>query len=103
MKKTKNPIKNYISYLQDNPKNYWFKARLYGWGWAPAKWQGWVVILMYLAFVFWEANKLQGLEQAQQEELPVGYFVKILIATSILIAIAYQKGEKPRWQWGSKK
>ena len=29
-------IKEYIAYLKDNPQGYWFKARLYGWGWAPA-------------------------------------------------------------------
>ena len=28
-------IKEYIAYLKDNPQGYWFKARLYGWGWVP--------------------------------------------------------------------
>jgi len=39
-------IKEYIAYLKDNPQGYWFKAKLYGWGWDPAIWQGWLVLLV---------------------------------------------------------
>ena len=28
-------LKQYIAYLKDNPQGYWFKAKLYGWGWVP--------------------------------------------------------------------
>ena len=37
-------IKEYIAYLKDNLKRYWFKSKLYGWGWVPVKWQGWLVV-----------------------------------------------------------
>jgi hypothetical protein len=31
---------------------YWFPAKRYGWGWgSPATWQGWVVLLAWLATV----------------------------------------------------
>jgi len=36
-------LKKYIAYLKDNPKRYWFKAKMYGWGWTPVKWQDWLV------------------------------------------------------------
>ena len=28
-------------------KSYWFKARLYGWGWVPVKWQGWLDLYLF--------------------------------------------------------
>ncbi len=48
-------IKEYIAYLKDNPQGYWFKRKLYGWGWTPAKWQGWVVVLAFVIFLLGSA------------------------------------------------
>jgi hypothetical protein len=32
--------------------NYWFPAKRYGWGWGfPGTWQGWVVIIGYVALI----------------------------------------------------
>lgn len=36
-------LKEYLEYLKDNPKHLWFKRKLYGWGWVPVRWQGWLV------------------------------------------------------------
>ena len=51
-----NIFKKYSEYLRDNPEGYWFKRKLYGWGWTPARWQGWVVLVVYIigvmAFAF---------------------------------------------------
>ena len=44
-------LKEYRAYLKDNPKGYWFKRKLYGWGWTPAKWQGWCLTLLYSVLV----------------------------------------------------
>jgi len=44
-------IKEYIKYLKDNPEGYWFKAKLYGFGWAPAAWQGWLVLFVYIVAI----------------------------------------------------
>lgn len=32
-------FKNYLDYIRDNPHGYWFKRKLYGWGWTPVTWQ----------------------------------------------------------------
>ena len=86
---------NYIKYLKDNPKGYWFKRKLYGWGWIPARWQGWLVTLIFIAFivliaiVFLTKNKL------------VEYLILLTIALCILVYIAYKTGEKPKWSWGN--
>lgn len=92
-------IKKYIEYLKDNPEGYWFKRKIFGWGWTPVKWQGWAVILAFVAFIVWG-----GLDLAAAGE-PTGamltwFFLRVAISIILLIIICYKKGEKPRWQWG---
>ena len=98
-------IKKYIEYLKDNPQGYWFKAKLYGWGWTPARWQGWCVILAYVALLF-------TLVISREKDIPgnpdsgsnfLTFALPIVILTGILIFICYKTGEKPRWRWGLKK
>lgn len=98
-------IKEYIKYLKDNPHGYWFKAKLYGWGWVPVKWQGWLVILVYLALilalVFTREKDIPGNPDSGSNFLI--FALPIIILTILLVIIAYMKGEKPRWQWGPRK
>ena len=95
-------IKKYIEYLNDNPQGYWFKAKLYGWGWVPARWQGWLVILVYIALIFTliltRENDISGNLDSGSNILT--FTLPIIILTILLITITYIKGEKPRWQWG---
>jgi len=91
-------LRDYIAYLKDNPKNYWFKARLYGWGWTPAKWQGWLVLFVYIA-------ALAGLgftidETSPPREVAFTFLLPATLLTIALLRICYKTGEKPRWQWG---
>ena len=98
----KNIFKNYTSYLKDNPNNYWFKRKLYGWGWTPARWQGWLVIFVYvtliLTLVFTREKDISGNPYSGSNFLV--FALPIILLTIILILVAYKKGEKPRWQWG---
>jgi len=97
-------FKKYREYLRENPEHYWFRAKWYGWGWTPATWEGWLVILVYLAFVFFTAVS----RMSADETAPVGgHFLrfggKIALATIILLVIIVRKGEKPGWHWGPPK
>ena len=98
-------IKEYIKYLKDNPQDYWFKAKLYGWGWVPVKWQGWCVILVYivllLTLVISKEKDVPGNNMSGSNVLT--FALPIIILTILLVIVAYNKGEKPRWQWGSPK
>lgn len=81
-------------------KKLWFKRKTYGWGWTPVSWQGWLVLLVYILLMF-------SFSYINHTELPdgnlfVGFIFPFVIFTSILIFICYQKGEKPKWQWGEK-
>ncbi len=95
-------IKEYIAYLKDNPQGYWFKAKLYGWGWVPVKWRGWSAIFLYILLVL-------GLVLTREKDIPgnpdsgsnvLTFALPIIILTVLLVIVAYKKGEKPRWQWG---
>jgi hypothetical protein len=89
MKKTK---KNSIKVKSET---LWFKRKLYGWGWAPSTWQGWLVILVWLLIYAFSSSKLDH-----------EWLKNILIMsvdTIALLVICYLKGEKPKWQWGRRK
>ncbi len=91
-------IKEYIQYFKDNPQHLWFKAKLYGWGWTPVTWQGWVVILVYVALVLPIAYTIE--DNTITSTIVLTRILPIAILTGILIGICYKTGEKPRWQWG---
>lgn len=87
-------------YFHNNPQGYWFKAKLYGWGWTPVKWQGWLVISIWLLVVFWIASGVE--EGAQAADLLWSFFVPLGLAVATLICLCFIKGERPSWRWGLK-
>ncbi|MFA6158194.1 MAG: hypothetical protein WC763_01000 [Candidatus Paceibacterota bacterium] len=98
-------IKEYIKYLKDNPQGYWFKAKLYGWGWVPVKWQGWFVVFLYILLisilVLIREKDMPGNPDSGSNALT--FALPIIALTTLLLVLAYRKGEKPRWQWGPPK
>jgi drug/metabolite transporter (DMT)-like permease len=89
-------IKEYMEYMKDNPKGLWFKRKLYGWGWTPVRWQGWVVILVAVAICFF------GVYVGETDDSPGAGGLGIILMIVIIFFFGYWKGEKPRWQWGSR-
>lgn len=82
-------------------KDIWFKRKLYGWGWVPVTWQGWLVTLGYIILVM--AFALTVDENSPSSEISFMLFLPILFLTILFIRLCYKKGEKPRWQWGKDK
>ena len=98
-------FKEYFKYIKDNPQGFWFKRKLYGWGWIPVRWQGWCVIFLYFVLIL-------GLVLVREKDIPgnpdsgsnfLTFAAPIIILTTLLIFVCYKKGEKPRWQWGTPK
>ena len=102
-------VKEYIAYLKDNPparnafspadaggENLWFKRKLYGWGWVPVRWQGWLVIIVAIAIGY------TGIRIGEADDAPGAALLGVLLMVAIIFAFGYWKGEKPRWQWGPK-
>jgi len=95
-------FKNYINYFKDNPKNYWFKAKLYGWGWTPVKWQGWVIVGIFICFISWVGINFGSKTEITNTDL-IWFFIKMFLSVGLIFLICYKTGEKPRWQWGPPK
>ena len=90
-------FKEVIAYLKDNPNGYWFKRKLYGWGWVPVQWQGWAVILVFIAFLI-GCSVFLG-ENPTNDQL-TWFFGAVIFGVIGIIFICYKKGEPPAWQWG---
>ena len=89
----------YKNYIKDNPEGYWFKRKIYGWGWTPVKWQGWTVIIGFIALIIFNFRRLDAIS-VSENELPADFLLQTVVLVILLIAICYVKGERPRWQWG---
>lgn len=93
-----NFCKRWVAYLKDNPEGYWFKRKLYGWGWTPATKEGWLLTLGLLVAVLVLAFRVD--ENATGEEALKLVVLPVFALVAIFILIAYKTGEKPRWTWG---
>jgi hypothetical protein len=75
-------------------RQYWFPAKRFGWGWGPpTKWQGWAVLVGWLAIIGTAAARLLPVHW-------VGFLVINLLMVLLLLIICYWKGEPPGWRWG---
>ena len=84
----------YISYVKDNPEGYWFKRKLFGWGWTPVRWQGWLVVVIGIAVA------LFGVYIGEIDDAPGAALLGVLLAIILIAGFGYWKGEPPAWQWG---
>lgn len=76
------------------PKEYWFPAKRYGYGWGiPVRWQGWATLAVFLAVVIGSgAQFMPG--------RPVAFLLTVTAASALLVIVCYLKGEPARWRWG---
>ncbi|MEO8104733.1 MAG: hypothetical protein ABI602_00145 [Candidatus Saccharibacteria bacterium] len=88
--------------MKADNKKYWMKRKRYGWGWIPATWQGWALLVLQGGIVVITATLLP----ADPAYPTVNGFIKqvsiwlLAIATIVLVAIG--TSPKPHWRWGKK-
>jgi uncharacterized membrane protein YhaH (DUF805 family) len=71
----------------------WFHAKRYGYGWGlPARWQGWLALLVFFAALAAGA----GLARSHR----IAFVVYVAAWGVALVALCAWKGESPRWRWG---
>ncbi len=77
----------------------WFKAKRYGWGWYPVSWEGWVIMLAYIAALV-KIFIVIDLRSHSVSDLLIAFAPSFIIITGLFLTICYKKGEKPAWHWG---
>jgi|SRR3989338_8277602 len=87
----------YIPSAREHTPDIWFKRKLYGWGWTPATWQGWVVTFFYILLVLIILRVMTNDFSTTSAFFSV--FLPIVFFTIFFLYVAYKKGEHPRWQW----
>lgn len=80
-------------------KEIWFKAKLYGWGWNPITWQGWLATLVYCVGIVTFFTFVDFNDRSMSDTL-LRFVVPFAIFTGLFIMLCYTKGERPRWRWG---
>lgn len=83
-------------------KKIWFVRKAYGWGWAPASWEGWFVLLVYLVLIT-VLFRLVDLSSHSGSDTLISFSLPFVILTVALLGVTYWRGESPRWQWGKEK
>jgi hypothetical protein len=80
--------------MDEPPRPYWFPAKQHGWGWGPpATWQGWLVLIAWLAVV------IPGSVWLGPRSIPlVALFLALMVL--VLMLVCYVTGEPPRWRRG---
>jgi hypothetical protein len=91
-------VRLYVAYAADNPRHLWFKRKLYGWGWVPVTWEGWLVTVLYVGLLAAFALTIDA--NSPPREIALTFVLPAILLTIAFFRIAYRKGEKPRWQWG---
>lgn len=84
----------------------WFKAKLYGWGWTPITWQGWLVTFGYVVILIDQITSTMRYDKAgagSVSDTMIYFGLNFILSTVLFLVICYMKGEKPGWRWGGKK
>jgi hypothetical protein len=77
--------------------NYWFKTFRRGYGWYPASWQGWAVIIIYVLNVYFGVS-LAGKIAPDKLQTLVLYLPVLFLTTIMMFVIVVKTGEKAKWK-----
>lgn len=88
----------HVAYLKDNPEGYWFKRKLYGYGWTPAKPAGWLLTFGYMLLVIGGAVCAERTDLFDLE--PQKFITAFILLTILFLVIVWRTGEPAKWQWG---
>jgi hypothetical protein len=80
--------------MADRSRQYWFRAKRYGYGWSyPLTWQGWVAFFLFFSVLFVAAAAGPSLAAT----------AILFIDITALLAVSFKYGEPAKWRWGKKK
>ena len=77
---------------------YWFKPKTYGYGATPVTWEGWAVVVIYVA-----ALGIGSLLTLRDKSFSswLSFISMIAIATAVMVVVTARKTDGPlHWRWG---
>jgi hypothetical protein len=81
---------------------YWFRQKRFGYGGTPVTWQGWLLVLVFVAFV---AGCVLLVTFAARHGLAAGALGAIVLLSMAIAALIYVSWRKTeggwRWHWGN--
>ena len=80
-------------------KKPWFVTKLYGWGWTPATWQGWIILVLFALGIMWSFRRIDSMSHSDSNTL-INFVLEAIFWSAALIGVCYLTGERPRWRWG---
>jgi hypothetical protein len=80
-------------------KRLWFRTKRYRWGWQPATWEGWLILIVFVVLVVLNFFRIDATSHSASDTLRP-FFIETLITVFVLLGICFITGEKPRWRWG---
>ncbi len=92
-------VRRYRAYLKDNPQGYWFKSKVYGFGWVPVRWQGWAILIAYVSGFTVILISFLSLKSPSNRDTLCFIIEAFTLAASFML-VCYVTGEKLKWQWG---
>lgn len=80
----------------------WFIQKKYGYGWGlPARWQGWVVVVLYFVFILYLFVRIDTSSHSVSDTL-LNFIPWVIVASVVLFFIARITSGKPKWRRGKK-
>lgn len=89
--------------MKNTEKKYWFKRRLYGFGWTPVCWQGWATVVLFLIIIIGGSLILPDKPAMNSFYIEIIYFAMLVVSTICIVLVSLIKGPKPKWRWGRSK
>ncbi|MSR70518.1 hypothetical protein EXS62_00545 [Candidatus Kaiserbacteria bacterium] len=83
-------------------QKYWFKAKRYGYGWYPATWEGWLIMLLFLVLMLANFYRIDSSSHSVSDTL-INFIPQTALLVAALWYIAHKTGEPARWRWGDDK
>jgi len=80
---------------------YWFKPRIFGFGFTPVSWEGWLGVLFMLIVILLDAYVRGLFEAVVVDRQGFGFLIDIfVISTLSSLVFKYKTKGKLRWRWG---
>jgi len=84
-------------------KKHWFQPKLYGYGFVPVTWQGWVctAILLALVLIVAQVDNIFSKTVSGQDSIRFG--IDLLVLVTLFCIFLRNKVEGGlKWRWGKK-